>query len=507
MIWDDAGGWNWGNLQDPQNPEYNYRRDVDYCSGASIALPAALWRSLGGFDAERYRQAYYEDTDLAFRIREDKGLRVIYQPLSHLIHFEGVSSGRSLDAGIKRFQKTNQPLFAERWCRVISRHGNPSALPDNFLDRRPGKKLLLIDVVTPLPDQDSGSVDTYNYLRIFQRRGFKVTFLPVNGSYKGPYVRDLQRLGIRVLHEPYVARFEDALRAEAPKADVIFIYRETAHRYMPLLRSLAPSSPIVFNTVDLHFLRQEREAELLGTAAAREEAAQTRRMELAAMDQADATIVLSRYEEELVAKLKPGAKLARIPIVRDIPGRSPVSFEERRDIVFIGGFLHAPNRDAVLYFVREVWPRVQQKDLGRPCQFLIAGSNIPPEIIALSAPDILIKGHVPDLAELYSRALISVAPLRYGAGLKGKVVSSLSYGIPVVGTAISLEGSGLVDGQHVLAADTPASMAAAIARLHGDKALWYQLSDNGLAFATEQFSLEAVSSRLSTLLAGLGILE
>ena len=507
LMWDDASGLNWGNLCDPQDPEFNYQRDVDYCSGASIALATALWKTLGGFDAERYQQAYYEDTDLAFRVREEQGLRVVYQPLSHLIHFEGISSGRSLESGIKSFQKTNRPLFVERWRAVLRRHGKPTSLPANYIDRRPGKKLLLIDVVTPLPDQDSGSVDTYNYLRIFDHLGFKVTLLPVNGSYKGPYVRDLQGQGIRVLHDPYRGSFESTLRKEASTADVIFIYRETAHRYMPLLRAVAPNTPIVFNTVDLHFLRKEREAELLGTEASRLVALETRQMELAAVDLANATIILSQYEEELLAKLKPNSKLARIPIVREIPGRSSLSYEERQDVVFIGGFLHTPNVDAVHYFIREVWPEVRKLGLTRPCRFLVAGSNLPAEVAALATDDIIIRGHVADLGELYGSALISVAPLRYGAGLKGKVITSLSYGVPVVGTSVSLEGSGLVDGEHLLSADDPADMAAAICRLHTDRELWYRLSDAGLAYSEEHFSLNAVQSQLAVLLRDLGVLE
>ena len=506
LMWDDASGLNWGNLCDPQDPEFNYRRDVDYCSGASIALATSLWKELGGFDAERYHQAYYEDTDLAFRIREEQGLRVIYQPLSHLIHFEGISSGRSLESGIKSFQKTNRPLFLKRWRHALRHHGKPGSLPNNYFDRRPGKELLLIDVVTPLPDQDSGSVDTYNYLRIFDQLGFKVTFLPVNGNYKGPYVRDLQGQGIRVLHDPYRGAFEDTLRKEASSADVIFIYRETAHRYMSLLRAFAPNTPIVFNTVDLHFLRKEREAELLCTESSRLEALKTRQMELAAMDLANATIILSQYEEELLTKMKPGVKLARIPIVREISGRSSLPYEERHDVVFIGGFLHAPNVDAVRYFVHEVWPEVRKMRLGRPCRFLVAGSNIPEEIAALETNDIIIKGHIADLNDLYDRALISVAPLRYGAGLKGKVVTSLSYGVPVVGTSISLEGSGLVDGQHILKADSPAAMAAAIGRLHADRNLWYRISDAGLAFTQDHFSLDAVKLLLVNLLGDLGVL-
>jgi len=505
IMWEDASGLNWGNLEDPLDPEYNYRREVDYCSGASIALSNDLWRELQGFDGSRYQNAYYEDTDIAFRVREDKKLKVIYQPLSHLLHFEGVSSGRSLDAGIKQYQKTNQPIFVERWREVLARHGSALQHPDNFLCRTRTKSLLLIDWITPMPDQDSGSADTFNYLKIFVAMGFNVTLLPEKNSATDRYVRDLQEIGVRVLHEPYVTDFESTLRLEVPKADVIFIYRGSAHRHVPLVRELAPETPIVFDTVDLHFLREEREAEVIGTEEAKHAALETKEKELQAMKLSDVTIVLSEYEEQLLSELVPDVNVSRIPIVREIPGRSSESFEERRDVIFIGGFLHKPNVNAVQYFVREVWPLVRLQSFERPCRFVIVGSNIPPEISQLADTDIVIKGFVADLNDVFDSALISVSPLQYGAGLKGKVVSSLSYGVPVVCTTISAEGSGLEHGNNVMIADKPADMCQYITELHRDPELWRHLSDNGLDFCTHNFSLQAVSVKLAALLGRLNI--
>jgi len=505
IMWEDASGLNWGNLKDPLDPEFNYRREVDYCSGASIALSARLWRELEGFDGGRYQNAYYEDTDLAFRVREDKKLRVIYQPLSHLLHFEGVSSGRSLDAGVKKFQRSNQPVFVERWRDVLAAHGTAERHPDNFLCRSRRKNLLLIDWITPMPDQDSGSADTYNYLKIFVQMGYSVTLLPEKNTPTDRYVKDLQGLGVRVLHEPYVNDFAAALAVEVPKADVIFIYRGPAHNHLPLVRRLAPDTPIVFDTVDLHFLREEREAQVIGTAAARLEAAETKRKELQAMALSSATIVLSEYEETLLHQIVPDVTVARIPIVREIPGRSSRTHAQRSDVLFIGGFLHKPNVHAVQYFVKEVWPLVRRLDLGRPCRFVIAGSNIPPEIEQLSAADIEIRGFVENLSDVFDNVLLSVSPLQYGAGLKGKVVSSLSYGVPVVCTSISAEGSGLEHGKNVAITDTPSAMCDYIAELHRNPDLWQKLSDNGLEFCTRNFSLQAVGAKLGALLRQLNV--
>ena len=86
IIWRDASGWNYGKFDDPEKPEYNYLREVDYCSAAALMVPKALFESVGGFDS-RYAPGYYEDTDLAFKVRR-AGYKVLYQPLSEVIHYE-----------------------------------------------------------------------------------------------------------------------------------------------------------------------------------------------------------------------------------------------------------------------------------------------------------------------------------------------------------------------------------------------------------------------------------
>jgi hypothetical protein len=149
----------------------------------------------------------------------------------------------------------------------LKTHGNCENIPRNYLDRTRDKRILLIDTIVPLPDQDSGSIDTFNYLRILLSMGYSVSFLPYCTTASNSYIHGLQRMGVRVFHDPFYVDFQSIIQAEAPKADIIFIYRGVAHDYLPMLRAIVPDKPIIFNTVDLHFVRLERAAELSGKGA------------------------------------------------------------------------------------------------------------------------------------------------------------------------------------------------------------------------------------------------
>jgi GT2 family glycosyltransferase len=501
LVFADGSGWNFGRFDDPRHPKYNYLRDTDYVSGSSIAVRAETWRALGGFD-ERYEMAYYEDTDLAFRVRE-AGQRVVVQPLSQLIHFEGVSSGTDLTQGVKRYQVVNGQVFRQRWAHTIANYG--AADPENLpIHRDLRGRILVIDACTPTPDRDSGSIDTYQYLRILRSFGLHVLFAPENLAHAGRYTRALQRIGVEAMYAPHLQSLDRILASTGPSLDYILVYRApVAASLYDRLRRHAPQAKVIFDTVDLHFLREEREAQITNDKAKATTAAQTREMELDLVRKMDATIVLSAYEREVLAGLVPGAPVFEIPIVREIPARGPLGFGDRRDIVFIGGFRHPPNVDAVKWFVKDIWPLVRER--GIDGQFIIVGSDVPHEIAELRESGVLVKGFVQELGDVFNSCRISVAPLRYGAGLKGKVISSLSYGVPVVATSIAVEGGGFADGENVIVTDHPAEFAEAIARVYSDSALWEKLAVGGVSLCEKNYSVEAVSEKLRDLLASTGL--
>jgi glycosyltransferase involved in cell wall biosynthesis len=199
-------------------------------------------------------------------------------------------------------------------------------------------------------------------------------------------------------------------------------------------------------------------------------------------------------------------RLLRHWFPRPGPGASGGSPERldpagRRNVVFIGGYEHVPNVDAVLWFVHDVWPLIRAKGFAQ--RFLIVGSKVPPEIAALATDDIEVRGHVPDLAPLFETCRLSVAPLRYGGGIKGKIVTSLSHHVPVVATAAAAEGMELRHGENILVADTPDDFADQVIRLSRDDALWRRLSRNGQQAFLDSFALSAGAPRVLAVFDGL----
>jgi glycosyltransferase involved in cell wall biosynthesis len=387
-------------------------------------------------------------------------------------------------------------------------------------------RILVVDHRTPTPDQDSGSASAFSYLRILARAGFEVTFAPFDLRHAGSYTEALNRLGIRTLSEPEWTSMTSVIETIGPRCDVLLLYRGAiAGQIFDLARRVAPAARILFHPVDLSFLRMQRQAVVSGDQALAEAARTMRATELDLIARADATIVVSTGEIDLLRQLRPDAVVHQIPILRETPARWPsttgwrgflggrfdgwipagrrrdLSFRGRRDFLFIGGYEHLPNVDAVQWFVREVWPCMLAK--GFPDRFIIAGSKVPDEIAALASDQIDVRGYVEDLAPLFEACRLSIAPLRYGAGVKGKIVTSLSFGVPVVATTIAAEGMRLQHEQDVLVADTPEAMAGQILWLYNDADLWQRLSSRGYRTFCNHFSLASGGGRVVSIVSGL----
>ncbi len=210
-----------------------------------------------------------------------------------------------------------------------------------------------------------------------------------------------------------------------------------AVQHLSAVRTFAPKALVVFDTVDLHFLRTERQAELEGSAIARAAARAKREEELALIRKADVTLVVSPFEQALLAELVPDARVMVLSTIHELlPGGKP--FAEREGLVFIGGFQHPPNTDAVLWYAREILPHVREALPG--AKTYIVGSKVPANVRALAADDFIVTGYVPDVTSYFTGCRASIAPLRYGAGVKGKINLAMSYGLPVVATTPSIEG-------------------------------------------------------------------
>jgi GT2 family glycosyltransferase len=495
IIWRDASGWNYGKSDDPGKPEYTYLREVDYCSAAALMIPKALFESVGGFDS-RYAPCYYEDTDLAFKVRR-VGYKVLYQPLSEVIHYEGATGGTDLSTGAKKHQAINQSTFAETWADELATR------PENgdvaFLRKPPPgrKNILVIDHHLPMLDRDSGSLRMFQILKLLRELGHRITFAPDNMADIPPYTGELQKRGIKVIHHPYFKKVRDYLMAHGSEFDVVILSRcQFAWKHISDVRSYAPQSRIIFDTVDLHFLREEGEARLTGDPEIQRKAQETKRREYSLIDRCDETWVVSSAEQRLLRDEWPGKSIRLVSNIVDVPG-SGTPFALRRDLLFIGGFQHTPNIDAVIFFLKKIYPLVSER-LG-DAKFYILGDKAPPQIVALATDRIIVAGLQRDVRPFFDSVRLSVAPLRFGAGVKGKINQSMAFGVPVVATSLAVEGTELRDREDILVADEPEDFARALTELYESEGLWNRLSANGVKKTRALYSIEAAREKLKTL--------
>jgi glycosyltransferase involved in cell wall biosynthesis len=363
--------------------------------------------------------------------------------------------------------------------------------------------VLIVDALTPDATRDSGSVRLINLMRLLMSEGAHVVFMPANLCHDGDATRILQRMGVEAWHAPYVDRVPAWLRRHGPRFDVAMVCRHyVAREFVPLIRRHAPDARLLFDTVDLHYVRERRGAELAADPARSRAAEATRALELDVVRACDVTLVVSEAERAILGTDAPDAVVATVSNVHEIAG-ARAGYAQREGLVFVGGFRHPPNVDAALWYASEIHPRVRaaRGDITFHC----IGSDAPAEILRLAAIEgIEVHGHVPDLSPYMDGARIAVAPLRYGAGVKGKVNMSMAHGQPVVATSCAVEGMHLTDGEDVLVADDPQAFADAIVRLYDDEALWSRLSAHGLENVRRHFSMEAARGVVRRVILGIG---
>lgn len=487
IVWRDGGAWNYGRSDDPNRPQYNFAREVDFVSGASIAVPTKLWRELGGFD-RHFAPAYYEDVDLAFRLRAG-GYQTWVQPRSRVIHYEGKTSGTDVARGAKAFQTVNAHKFFLRWRDTLLAHRRGPEAP--FLERERGvrQRALVIDASCPTPKQDAGSGYVMLTFKLFQELGYKVVFLPQdNLLFQPAHTPELERLGVECVHAPYHSSVDSYLRLYGWLFDIVLVFRpQVLAAVIAPLRAHAPHAPILFDTVDLHYLRMGRAAALAGDAVDRDALDRMRNSELGIIGQADCILTPSTHEADILGAEFPLLPVSVLPLVVECHG-TDAGFPERRDICFLGGYGHPPNVDAAVFFATEILPLIHARDAS--IRFIVAGANATTEVRALAGASVVVTGMVDDLRDVFDTARVFVCPLRFGAGAKGKIVMAMSYGVPVVSTMIGAEGMSLADEEDLLIADTPAEIAEACLRAYFDPQLWTRLSRAGLRQVRDVWSVE-----------------
>ncbi|VXC34741.1 Glycosyl transferase [Burkholderia sp. 8Y] len=481
-----------------ESPLVNAVTRVSSAGPGFVAIRTRTWQQIAAdFGAETPFGAGL--AGIALRIAE-LGEHIYCHPFARFVSLEQTVE-REPNADEKWNDAYQRWALRERFeTTFVSAGANGGPLT---LAKRP--KVVLIDAFVPKPDQDSGSADVFWYMRIFQEFGFEVSFIAAfEDKPVESYSDALRRWGVRVQYARGLESLNRLVMSEAAQADVVLAQRVIVARHViEPLKMGVPHVKVVFGTVDLHYLREERAAIHERSAEALDLALSLRREEISAISKSDATIVVSRLEYDIVKRTLPAANVHRIPIPR-LPTRSAKTFSDRSGVIFVGGFAHRPNVDAVTFLVNDIWPKV----IARlpHAKLDIVGSNVTPEVQALHDParGVTIVGFVENLDGVLERARLSVAPLRFGAGIKGKVVSSLLHGLPCVLSRVASEGMGLVNEEHVLEGDGAEEIANAIIRLHEDEALWNRLADAGFAAAMAEYSVESVAAKMASLLGSIG---
>lgn len=483
IVWRSGDPWNYGRGDSPWDPRFSYSRQADYLSGAALMVPRAVWDEVGGF-SDYLAPMYFEDTDLAFKVRA-AGYTTWYVPSAIVYHHEGATSGTDAATGAKAFQEANRPKFKARWAEACRDHAVLGDRPDLEKDRGIDLRVLFINHTTPRPDRDAGGHAAVEEMRLVQGLGHKVSFLPENLTHIGAHTEALQRNGIEVIHAPFARSVTEFLERRGEEFDVVYVTRyHVARRFIETLGRTAPRAKIVLNLADLHFLRALRAAAVSGDPSAMSEALEVREAELAVIGEVDLVLSYSEAERAAIASHAPRTPMAACPwVVTPVSSTAPLA--GRAGLSFLGGFRHPPNIEGVRWFAETVMSRLARQ--APELTLSIYGSAMGPEVTALETSNVHPVGYAERLADAFDPHRCFVAPLLSGAGIKGKVLAAMAHGVPCVLSPLAAEGTGARHGQECLIAATPAEWVVAILSLERDDALWQRLATGARALIETEF--------------------
>ncbi len=498
IIWNDGSCAGYGRGDDPFKPEYSYLREVHYCSGACLLVKKRHFEQAGRFD-EQYAPAYYEETDLCMKLRE-MGLKVIYQPAAALIHYEfGSSPSREQ---VRRIHVRNMEKFHRKWARRLTAH--PSSSEDTLGCREilvAGKKrILVVDDLIPDPALGSGFPRTHLIVRLLADLGHAVTFYPLQfPERREPVTHELQQRGVEVMYarEGAPLDFESFLSSRLTHYDALWISRpHNMEQLGPVLKRMAPDLQLIYDAEALFVVREILKSELDGHGMSSEEKQSMIEKEIGLMRQADVVVTVSLQEKSVVENYYSGT-VHVLGHCHDL-NPTPLSFSERKDILFVGSFLGSPspNEDAIQYFMEHLYPKIYE---ATGAGLHIVGTNYLESVRRLESATVRVAGRVDHLFEYYNRCRLFVVPHRYAAGIPLKLIECMTYGLPAIVTPLIAGQLGL-DEQTALIGATDDDFITKAVKAYTSETVWKALRAGSLRYVQDHHSPASFKERLNAIL-------
>lgn len=501
IAWNDGTCLGYGRGANPNEAPYMFRRDVDYCSGAFLLTPSALFRELGGFD-EAYAPAYYEEVDYCLRLWE-RGKRVVYEPRALVHHFEFASSSHSERA--LQMQRERRSIFETRRAGYLSTRRAPA--PHAVLAARvqsERRRLLYIDERLPHPFYGAGYPRANRIVQAAHQLGWEVTVLPAiyvdeQESWSRIYSTLPAEVEVLALPPWGPAGAARAIRERAGHYDAIFVSRPTTMRELRAVLCDERREPaLIYDAEAIFALRDQAYAALIGKPL---DAGEVSRRIAAELELARGVNLISAVSEREAQRFREcGFNAVHVLGHCAEIVRNSAPFSSRRGYLMAGAFHDdtGPNSDAVFWFVEKVLPHILEKQPD--ALFTVAGLNRSPRLTALRHPAVRVLGQVESLLPLYESARVFVAPTRFSAGIPLKVVEAAAAGLPAVVTELLLEQLGWSSERELLAASDPVKFAEHCLALHNDEQLWSHRQQAALDRLSTEYSPQVFAGRVEALL-------
>ena len=501
MIWSDGSALGYGRGDDPNLPPYEFRRPVDYCSGAFLVTRRSLFRQLGGF-SRMFGPAYYEDSDYCMQAWE-AGYSVLYEPKAVIRHYESASSDGNEAA--KPAMAINQQKFREKWNDRLRKH-----LPYSTANIQRARisasshalKILYIEDRIPHRHLGSGFPRSNDILCHLVKQGHRVTCASFTSRLRENEYGDIPR-DVELLDG--VSQRERLFREYVPSSDIVWVSRP--HNMAAFLKGSAEKgvssrARVIYDAEAIFAERDWRQAEILGSEISSTLKTAWLDRELALAKAADAVVVVSERDRETM--VSGGVRHVSIVGHQVCANPTGAAFEERRTFLFVGAMhgTDSPNADSMRYFCGSIWPVVRQ---ATGAELIIAGYGADAALSDCKADGVRILGRQDDLTSLYNEARVFVAPTRFAAGIPYKAHEAASFGVPLVVSNLIGEQLGWLHGDECLMAGNAIAFAGECCRLYQDPNLWTRLRSNALLRVINDLSDEVFGKAVASVITNLSL--